>query len=149
MQSKCLRKFDVAIAALLYSSSIVSFTHFTAEFVTLTARGVIVVRVECSIPRRRWVDGWVVGRVVGRVVGWMVVTIVLKFDVVWATRLEGGGVLKQNYRVMQSDRNSPKPTLFIRLQSMTRTERTITLARQKYGRVGLFMIKIRSLVQKL
>ena len=43
----------VAIAALLYSSSIVSFTQFTAEFVTLTARGVIVVRVECSIPRRR------------------------------------------------------------------------------------------------
>ena len=64
------------------------------------------------------------------------------------------GKLEYPYTVMQSDRNSSKTDTFHKpttyeLHAYTSSDKMITFARNKYGRVGVFRIKIRSLVQKL
>ena len=58
------------------------------------------------------------------------------------------------YSVMQSDRNSSKNDIFHEptayKPNVKKTyEQKINFARHKYGRVGLFKIRIKSLVQKL
>ena len=59
------------------------------------------------------------------------------------------------YSVMQSDQNSSKtdtfhePTTYEPHVYNTNSEQIITFARHEYGRVGVFRIKMRSLVQKL
>ena len=59
-----------------------------------------------------------------------------------------------NYSVKQSDRNSSKTYLFHKPTNFdqrvkTRSEQKITFARHEYGQVGVFRIKMKSLVQKL
>ena len=58
------------------------------------------------------------------------------------------------YTVMQSDRNSLKTDTFhepttYEPYTKTSSEQKLTFARHDYGRVGVFRIKMRSLVQKL
>ena len=60
---------------------------------------------------------------------------------------------KQVYTVMQSDRNSLKTDTFHKLTTYEphvsiNSEQIITFAVHEFGRVGVFRIKIRSLVQK-
>ena len=55
---------------------------------------------------------------------------------------------------MQSDRNSPKTNTFhepttYEPRVKDESEQIITFARQEYGRVEVFRIKMRSLVQEL
>ena len=55
---------------------------------------------------------------------------------------------------MQLDRNSSKTDTFHKPKTyerhvQTKNEQKTTFARHEYGRVGVFRIKIRSLVQKL
>ena len=61
---------------------------------------------------------------------------------------------KMYYTMMQSDRNSSKTDTFYKPTTYephvyTSFDQMITFARHEYGRVGVFRIKIRSLVQKL
>ena len=60
----------------------------------------------------------------------------------------------QLYTVMQSDRNSSKTETFHKPPTYephiaTNSEQIITFATHEYERVGVFKIKIKSLVQKL
>ena len=69
----------------------------------------------------------------------------LKFEVYGCTHM---------YSVMQSDRNSLKTDTFYKPTSyephvQTSFEEKITFSRNDYGQVGVFRIKMRSLVQKL
>ena len=59
-----------------------------------------------------------------------------------------------DYTVMQSDRNSLKTDTFYEPTTYepytyTSSEQKLTFAWHDYGRVGVFRIKMRSLVQKL